>query len=91
MNPIKFASLISTISCSLGGISEDIIVSIAGKVQEIIEAEETAPAARVNLKPMFEYMINRNKIEAIKEYLTGTPLKESKDEIELIMDKLYPT
>lgn len=44
----------------------------------------------IDLKPLFDYMISNRKIEAIKEHrrLTGSYLKESKDEVERIMDRI---
>lgn len=44
----------------------------------------------IDLKPLFDCMLNSKKIEAIKEYrrLTGAYLKESKDEVERIMDEI---
>lgn len=43
-----------------------------------------------DLKPLFDFMLSERKIDAIKEHrrLTGSYLKESKDEVERIMDRI---
>lgn len=49
-----------------------------------------AEPIRVELKYLFDYMLNNRKIDAIKEYrqLTGAGLKEAEDEVERIMDSI---
>jgi ribosomal protein L7/L12 len=87
MNIIKFAKLISFMSNRFRfSFEDDTLMSIAGSVQEIVEAEQS-DKPKFNLAPMFDYMLAGKKIEAIKEHraLTGMPLKESKDEIERLM------
>lgn len=51
-----------------------------------VEAERT----KVDLKPLFDYMLNDRKIDAIGEYcqLTGAGLKESKEEVERTIDRI---
>ena len=55
--------------------------------EDMQEPVSTEPA-KVDLAPLFNAICNNKKIEAIKEYrtLTGFGLKESKDEIERLMN-----
>lgn len=92
MNIVKFAKLIANLSCRHAiMLSDDDITTIADNVQEIVEAEN-AGKAKIDLLPMFSYMLNGRKIDAIKEHrmLTGFGLKESKDAIDSIMEKFAP-
>ena len=88
MNIIKFAKLASYLSTRFGwSLGDDELTEIAGNVQQIIDAEQFN---RISLVPMFDFMLAGKKIDAIKEHrrLTGMGLKESKDEVERIMNCL---
>lgn len=93
MNVVKFAELISYLTVVAGHRFDAATISgIEQRVETFNEPEaqsEQLSQPKIDLVPMFDFMLQNQKINAIKEHrrLTGFGLKESKDEIERIMNK----
>jgi ribosomal protein L7/L12 len=90
MNIIKFAKLVGVLSNRFGfSFEDDALISIAGCVQEIIEAERL-DKPKCNLYPLFDAIAAGKKIDAIKAYceLTGEGLLECKNAIERLPMKM---
>jgi hypothetical protein len=89
MDKFQFARLVSWITVLMGDRSSmtfDQINCLNDLVQPI--SPVPAPHSYVNLNLLFDAMIAGKKIEAIREHrmLTGMGLKESKDEVERLMN-----
>lgn len=84
MNKLQFAQLVCFLCSSTG--REFTTTEI-----EHLDALTNIPPTpgKINLLPMFEAMRDGEKINAIKEYrsLTGEGLRESKDAIEMLMNR----
>lgn len=90
MNMIKFAELISYLTV-VGGhrLDKDQIAGVENRIVDILDvAPISIERPKVDLCPMFTYMLSERKIDAIREHraITGMGLKESKDEIERLMN-----
>lgn len=82
MNMFKFVRFVSWLSKKTEFCFDTFeIEQMAGSINDM------ASANKINLVPLFDYIIRGEKINAIKEHssLTGFGLKESKDEIERLM------
>lgn len=88
INEARLVSFVTSIvDAELDDYTINRLVNLAKACHSIqVEAERI----KVDLKPLFDYMLNDRKIDAIKEHrqLTGAYLKEAKDEVERIMDRI---
>ncbi len=91
VNIVKFSRLISYLSQRFGRtLEENSIVDIAAYCNDINDI--TPASGKVDLSLLFDFIIQKRKIEAIKEHraITGMGLKESKDEIERLYPVVHP-
>lgn len=88
---INEAKLVSFVTALVndGVLSINDIENLMYHVKACYPVQSEPELVKVNLKPLFDYMLSGRKIEAIKEHrmLTGQGLKESKDEVERVMNK----
>ena len=81
---MQFACLVSFLSSRTG---HEFTTDEMRVLSELTEAQQN-PVPPVDLKPLFDAMVSGQKIDAIRTYrtLTGFGLKESKDEVERVME-----
>lgn len=87
INVVKFTAFISSLTLMF---NKTIDENDASCIINDIENMTKNNGEKINLIPMFDAILGYRKIDAIREYraLTGFGLKESKDEIERIMNKM---
>lgn len=90
-----FGQLVSAISQWTPNILEEAqLIRLERIAKDIAASDVVVPneQPRVDLVPLFNFIIQGEKISAIKEHrsLTGMGLKESKDEVERLMGTKFP-
>ena len=88
---INEAKIVSFVTNLVGSeISEITIMRLLVLVKNCYPVQVEAEPTTVDLKHLFDAMLSNRKIDAIKEYrqLTRLGLKDSKDEVEWIMNRI---
>ena len=71
-------------------LDESLIYRLFNLTRDCYPVPDEVEPVKFDLKPLFDFMLGEKKIDAIREHrrLTGAGLKESKEEVERIMDKI---